>query len=272
MGDAYPDLRAEWPTIERWARAEEEGFGRTLAQGERLLAELIDAARGEEKTSWVAAEDAFRLHDTYGFPYEMTKELLAEQRPVGGRRGLRGADGAGARGLARRRQPHPRAGGGRPDVHVGHEDVLRFAREAGFRTRFVGYETTEAETVLRVAEGSNGWVLAKLEESPFYPEGGGQVSDSGLVETPSGRARVADVYRLGDDQALALELDRGRDRAGRGRPGGGGAGERLATMRNHTATHLLHAALRRGWAPTSARPAPTWGPTSCASTSPTASA
>ena len=69
---------AEWPTIERWARAEEEGFGRTLAQGERLLAELVDAAR-EEGTSWVSAEDAFKLHDTYGFPYEMTKELLAEQ-------------------------------------------------------------------------------------------------------------------------------------------------------------------------------------------------
>ena len=78
MGDAYPELRREWPTIERWARAEEEGFGRTLAQGERLLAELVDAAR-EEGTSWVSAEDAFKLHDTFGFPYEMTKELLAEQ-------------------------------------------------------------------------------------------------------------------------------------------------------------------------------------------------
>ena len=78
MGDAYPELRREWPTIERWARAEEQGFGRTLAQGERLLAELVDEARAEG-TSWVSAEDAFKLHDTYGFPYEMTKELLAEQ-------------------------------------------------------------------------------------------------------------------------------------------------------------------------------------------------
>ena len=68
---------------------------------------------------------------------------------------------------------------------------MRFAREAGFQTRFVGYETTEADTVLRVAERANGWVLAKLEDSPFYPEGGGQISDSGLVETPSGRARAA---------------------------------------------------------------------------------
>ena len=96
------------------------------------------------------------------------------------------------------------AGGGSA-VHVEHDDVLRFARDAGFRTRFVGYETTEADTVLRVAERANGWLLAKLDESPFYPEGGGQISDSGLVETPSGRARVVDVYRVGDDQTLALE-------------------------------------------------------------------
>ena len=130
------------------------------------------------------------------------------------------------------------------DVHVEHEEVLRFAREAGFRTRFVGYETTEAETVLRVAEGSNGWVLAKLDESPFYPEGGGQVSDSGLVETPSGRARVADVYRLGDDQALALELLEGEIGPGEDARAVVERAERLATMRNHTATHLLHAALR----------------------------
>jgi alanyl-tRNA synthetase len=127
---------------------------------------------------------------------------------------------------------------------VAHDDVLRFARDAGFRTRFVGYETTEADTVLRVAERANGWVLAKLEESPFYPEGGGQVSDSGLVETPSGRARVADVYRLGDDQALALEPLEGEIGPGEPAKAVVERGERLATMRNHTATHLLHAALR----------------------------
>src|SRR5215217_4500502 len=63
MGDTYPALKSEWPTIERWARAEEESFGRTLEQGERLLAELIERARAE-RTPWVAAEDAFRLHDT----------------------------------------------------------------------------------------------------------------------------------------------------------------------------------------------------------------
>jgi alanyl-tRNA synthetase len=240
MGDVYPALRREWPTIERWARSEEASFGRTLEQGERLLGDLIASAK-EERTSWVSAEDAFRLHDTYGFPYEMTRELLAEE-------GL-SVDDQGfeelmerAREVSRRQGATAVADAG--DVHVSHEQVMRFARNAGFRTRFVGYETTEADTVLRVAERSDGWVLAKLEESPFYPEGGGQVSDRGVVETPGGRARVADVFRLGDDQALALEPLEGE--VGPGEPVRAMVEreERLATMRNHTATHLLHAALR----------------------------
>jgi alanyl-tRNA synthetase len=243
--DAYPELERDWPTIERWARAEEESFGRTLKQGERLLAELVEAARSEQ-TSWVSAEDAFKLHDTYGFPYEMTKELLAEE-------GL-SVDDQGFEELMERAREVSRAGGsgrlkaaaeaGGGHVHVDHEDVLRFAREAGFQTRFVGYETTEADTVLRVAERANGWLLAKLDESPFYPEGGGQVSDGGIVETPSGSARVVDVYRLGDDQAIALEPLEGEIGAGESVRALVERDTRLATMRNHTATHLLHAALR----------------------------
>jgi len=245
MKEAYPSLESEWATIERWARTEEESFSRTLEQGERLLDDVIERAKAEH-TSWVSAEDAFKLHDTYGFPYEMTKELLAEQ-------GL-AVDDQGFEELMERAREVSRAGssrtrataeaGGGAGVHVEHEDVLRFAREAGFRTRFVGYETTEADTVLRVAERANGWLLAKLEESPFYPEGGGQISDSGLVETPSGRARVVDVYRVGDDQALALEPVEGEIGPGETARAIVERDARLATMRNHTATHLLHAALR----------------------------
>jgi len=241
MGDAYPDLTREWPAIERWARSEEESFGRTLEQGERLLSELIEQAKAEQ-TSWVSADEAFLLHDTYGFPYEMTKELLAEE-------GL-SVDDQGfeelmeqAREVSRSRGARATAGDG-ADVHLKHDDVMRFVRDAGFQTRFVGYEATEADTVVRVTERANGWVLAKLEESPFYAEGGGQVSDSGLIETPSGRARVVDVYRLGDDQALALEPLEGEIGPGEPAKAVVERAVRLATMRNHTATHLLHAALR----------------------------
>src|SRR6185503_8240515 len=126
MGDVYPELRREWPTIERWARAEEESFGRTLAQGERLLGELIEQAN-QEQTSWVSAEDAFRLHDTYGFPYEMTKELLAEA-------GL-SVDDQGFEELMQQAREVSRASGALAtagdgeDAHLHHEDVLRFARD-----------------------------------------------------------------------------------------------------------------------------------------------
>jgi alanyl-tRNA synthetase len=233
MGDAYPELRREWPTIERWARAEEEGFGRTLAQGERLLAELVASAR-ESETSWVSAEDAFKLHDTYGFPYEMTKELLAEE-------GL-SVDDQGFEELMDRAREVSRAGAREAD-HTDHEGVFSFARRGGTPTRFVGYEKLEADTVLTDVEGSDERALVKLEESPFYPEGGGQVADSGTLETPAGPLRVLDVFRVGDDQVLEVERQ-GELAAGEPVRAEVERDSRLATMRNHTATHLLHAALR----------------------------
>jgi alanyl-tRNA synthetase len=236
MGDAYPELRAQADTIERWARAEEEGFRRTLAQGERLLADLVRRAK-EEGTSWIAAEDAFRLHDTYGFPYELTKELLADERLA--------VDDQGFEELMERAREVARGGASVTAADAGdHDHVIRFAREANFPTRFVGYEATEWETLLRRLEPANGRLLAKLEESPFYAEGGGQVSDSGVVESPSGRAAVERVYRLGDDQAVALAPLDGELAPGELVTASVDRDRRLATMANHTATHLLHAALR----------------------------
>jgi alanyl-tRNA synthetase len=241
MGKAYPELHEQADTVARWAAAEEEGFGRTLEQGQRLLSEIVARAK-QEGTSWVSAEDAFRLHDTFGFPFEMTKELLAEEALA--------VDDQGFEELMEQARETSRAGGGRARgtsggaLQASHEEVQRFVREAGFRTRFVGYEATEAESVIRAAERVNGVMLAKLEESPFYPEGGGQVSDAGLVLTPSGKAKVVDVFRLGDDQALALEPLEGEIGAGETARAEVERGPRLATMRNHTATHLLHAALR----------------------------
>ncbi len=234
MGDAYPELRAQRDTIMKWASSEEESFGRTLEQGERLLADVVARAKREE-TSWVDAEEAFRLHDTYGFPYELTKELLADE-------GL-SVDDEGFAELMDRARQVARAGGRRGGGEK-HERVLAFARSAGFHSRFVGYEATEWETTIGALEHENGRFLAKLPESPFYAEGGGQVSDSGVVETPSGRANVAGVFRVGDDQAVALELSDGNLEVGEPARALVDRDTRLATMANHTATHLLHAALR----------------------------
>ncbi len=234
-GDVYPELVSERATIERWTRSEEESFDGTLRTGERQLAELVARAR-EEGVESISADDAFRLHDTYGFPFEMTQELLAEQSL-----GVDEAEFAKlmdeARAMARAAAKDHR-GGGLADR------VADFSRAAGFETDFVGYERTEADTVVRSLERDNGTLIAKLEQSPFYPEGGGQVSDAGVIQTPSGRARVTDVFRLGTDQALALEPVEGEIAEGEQAHAIVERDSRLATMRNHTATHLLHAALR----------------------------
>jgi alanyl-tRNA synthetase len=233
-GDVYGELRAEREAIRRWTASEEEGFGRTLAQGERLLAELVAQAR-ERGDAEIAAEDAFKLHDTYGFPFELTQELLGEQE-------LR-VDAAGFERLMEAAREVARAGA--REVAAGEADrIAELVRAAGFETNFVGYERTAADTVARAVEPLDGRLLVKLEDSPFYPQGGGQVSDAGFVEGASGRARVVEVVRVGTDQALAVEPVEGELTAGDPVRAVVERDERLATMRNHTATHLLHAALR----------------------------
>ncbi len=234
MAGAYPELEAERETIARWVGDEEESFGRTLERGSKLLERLVAEAKAAN-TSWIDAADAFELHDTYGFPYDLTKELLAE-------RGL-AVDDAGFEELMEEQRQRARSGSATAHgAEDRHQRVIAFAAAAE-PTRFVGYETLRATTGLAAVEADDGRALVKLEESPFYAEGGGQVADSGLLRWDGGEARVLDVYRVGEDQALEVEPD--------GAIPDGAAVEaeveratRHATMRNHTATHLLHAALR----------------------------
>ena len=234
MGEAYPELVTERETIERWVGDEEESFGRTLERGSELLERLVADAEGAE-TSWIDAADAFKLHDTYGFPYDLTKELLAE-------RGLSVDDQGFQELMGEQRQ---RARMGAATAHGSentHERVAAFAA-ASPPTRFVGYETLRATTGLAAVEPAEGKALVKLEESPFYAEGGGQVADSGVLRWNGSEARVVDVYRVGEDQALEIEPGAGIE-TGVPVEAEVDAEARHATMRNHTATHLLHAALR----------------------------
>ncbi len=236
MGGSYPELADQRQTILRWVADEEEAFGRALDRGTELLARLISDAK-EQGTSWVDAADAFKLHDTYGFPYDLTKELLAEE-------GL-SVDDSGFEALMEKQRVRARTGA-EPQVRDQHQAVMSFASTAP-ASEFIGYETLRADTAVTAAEELAGdgspVTLVKLEESPFYPEGGGQVSDSGLIRWDGAEAKVADVYRVGDgDQVIRLD---GAAPALGGRVEAEVAREtRHATMRNHTATHLLHAALR----------------------------
>jgi alanyl-tRNA synthetase len=239
MGSEYPELHQHREGVRKWLDSEEEGFGRTLRQGSRLLDDLIARAK-DSGAEGISGADAFRLHDTYGFPIDLTLELVAEQ-------GL-GVDEAGFEQFMEEQRDRARAGAGRGRSDEAlRERALAFAAEAGFSTDFVGYEVTDRETTIGAVASEDGHVLAKLVESPFYATGGGQIADSGYVECRDGDclARVDDVLRLGDDQVVALVPERGTLEPGERVRAHVDRAARHATECNHTATHLLHAALRR---------------------------
>jgi alanyl-tRNA synthetase len=256
MGGTYPELGEHHAAIEEWLSAEEEGFGRTLAQGMATLRQYIEQARAAGRLS-VPATEVFRLHDTFGFPYEMTNELLTQEglSIEGDFEQL--MDEQRARGRASAR-------GGGSDAGQLRVTATSFAGESGSLTRFTGYETGEQKTTVAAVQSVGesgpagaGWdggtepsgvaeYLVKLTESPFYAAGGGQVGDVGTIECEQGdcRARVQDVLRLGEDQALTVVLEEGTLRAGESVVARVDPFARHATECNHTATHLLQAALR----------------------------
>jgi alanyl-tRNA synthetase len=239
MGSEYPQLSAQRDTIRRWMASEQESFGRTLEQGLKRLSELIETAHDEDEEG-IAASDAFLLHDTYGFPIDLTLEIVAEH-------GL-GVDEAGFEVLMEDQRTRAREGSrGERGGDGLRERAAALSGSAGFDTDFVGYETTDADTTIGAAVADNGEVLVKLLESPFYATGGGQVADSGVVECESGRCRatVTDVIRLGTDQVVRVRPEHGTFEPGERVHAHVDRATRHATACNHTATHLLHASLRR---------------------------
>jgi alanyl-tRNA synthetase len=244
MGRAYPELIEHEESTDMWLAAEEESFGRTLAQGLATLREYIDRARAEGSDS-IPAEEVFRLHDTYGFPREMTEELLADE-------GL-GVEGDFETLMSAQRARGRVAVGGGSASDSGYSDELVGELIAGSEpTRFTGYETSEQDTTVGAlqdvggGDGGTRRFLVKLAESPFYAPGGGQVADSGTIECDEGdcRARVIDVIRRGEDQLVEVELDAGSLEPGEHVHARVDRRTRHATEANHTATHLLQAALR----------------------------
>ncbi|MBV9417774.1 MAG: alanine--tRNA ligase [Solirubrobacterales bacterium] len=239
MGSEYPELVREGDVVRKWLQSEEESFGRTLEQGLGRLEELIEHAR-QTGAEGIAATDAFLLHDTYGFPIDLTLELVAEHDL--------GVDEEGFEALMEDQRRRARAAADRfTGGEQARDRAQAFAEQAGFATEFVGYQTTDSDTTIGAVAAENGKVLIKLVESPFYATGGGQVADSGYVECLSGdcRARVDDVVRVGEDQVVAVVPEKGTIEAGERVRAHVDRAARHATECNHTATHLLHAALRQ---------------------------
>jgi len=220
MRDWYPELQDHAEEVERIVRAEEERFSETLERGLKLFE---DVAKGDG----ISGEDAFKLHDTYGFPLELTTELAEE-------RGL-AVDDDEFRRLMEEQRARSRAASS-----VEREVPLL----EGPKSEFVGYEQLDVLTaIVAYADRGDGTFDAKLERSPFYPEGGGQVSDVGYVENEEtgARAELVRATRLGDDQVLTFRGE-GFGRATRVRAAVPWS-VRYPTMANHTGTHLLHKAL-----------------------------
>src|SRR3954447_26433069 len=238
LGGHYPELPEQREAVRGWLSAEEEGFGRTLEQGLRLFEDIAARAR-DRGDEGIAAEDAFRLHDTFGFPIDLTLELATEA-------GL-GVDEEGFERFMEDQRTRARA---QAKSTAGGDDLREraqaLAQQAGFATEFTGYATTDQETSVGVVAADDGRALVKLVESPFYAAGGGQISDSGWIECADGdcRARVESVLRLGDDQVVVVTPERGALETAERVRAHVDRSARHATECNHTATHLLHAALR----------------------------
>ena len=238
MGDAYPVLREQRATAERALKAEEERFAETLDAGMRIFDEV--AARSGDA---IPGADAFRLYDTYGFPLDLTQDMARER---GMAVDVAGFDAA----MAQQKETARAAGKFGGGVQLPAELVARLAP-----TAFLGYDQLEAgslEVVALIRDGKPAQVveageeaLVILDRTPFYAESGGQVGDTGALDGVESRFTVADTLKLaGQFHAHLGRVQFGRLQVGDHVHGAIDADRRDATIRNHSATHLLHAALR----------------------------
>ncbi|MDP3176037.1 MAG: alanine--tRNA ligase [Phenylobacterium sp.] len=242
MGAAYPELRRAEAAIVDTLRQEEERFRRTLGRGSALLEE---AAAGLSEGGVIPGEVAFKLYDTYGFPLDLTQDAVR----------LRGitVDVEGFEVAMNRQREQAR------EAWTGSGQVAQAGEWFALRDRlgpsdFIGYEASEAtaEVLSLVADGvevdqasAGQTVEALFDRTPFYAESGGQAGDAGEVEWTGGAARVLDTQKqAGDLFAHKLEVVSGVLKPGERVRLAVAADARAATRANHSATHLLHAALR----------------------------
>ena len=235
MGEAYPELKKQRSQIERVLKQEEERFAETLSQGMALLDQAIGSLRSKE----IPGETVFKLYDTFGFPVDLTADIARE-------RGL-SIDTAGFETAMEAQRERGRAGS-----KFGVD--LRGGVALEGKTSFSGYEnlsdTGKVVAVIRGQErvetlgvGDEGQVV--LDHTPFYAESGGQVGDSGVLVNGSAEFQVVDTQKLGNAYAHIGRMTRGQLKVGDRLEARIDAVRRRAIVLNHSATHLLHAALRK---------------------------
>jgi len=232
LGTAYPDLRARADEVKEVLAREEAAFRRTLAAGSAILAEELAGGSGQ-----VSGEVAFRLHDTHGFPVELTVEMAAD---AGATVDLAGFE----RAMAAQRE-RARADAARRRA-AGDERTYRELVESAGATVFVGYEHAQspARVVAVMAGERPDQVEIVLDRTPFYAEGGGQVGDRGVITTETGRAMVVDTQQVVPGLVVHRATVKGAVHVGQDALAAIDLAWRDGARRHHTGTHLLHAALR----------------------------
>ncbi|NPC43742.1 alanine--tRNA ligase [Nocardioides sp. zg-1230] len=251
MGPVYGNLVTDWERISQVAYAEEDAFRKTLQAG----TQIFDTAASEVKQTGgttLSGERAFALHDTYGFPIDLTLEMAAEQ-------GLT-VDEQGFRGLMAEQRERAKADARAKKGAHGDTAAYRGVLDEFGPTEWLAYETLETESkplallsggapVTRLAEGEVGELV--LDRTPFYAESGGQVADAGTIVFDGGRLEVLDVQRpikglvVHQVRVLEGELDPGREVHARVDPEW-----RTGARQAHSGTHVVHAALREVLGPT----------------------
>ncbi|MBE1530178.1 alanine--tRNA ligase [Actinomadura algeriensis] len=229
LGGTWPELTTHADLIRHVVTSEEEGFEQTLRHGTRFLETAVSRSTGT-----ISGATAFKLQDSYGFPIDLTLDAARSA-------GLTVDEDAFAELVEERRRQALEAGRSTKKDAIERHDTYRRLRAEHGPTEFVGHDTTETETrVLAIVNGTE----VILDRSPFYAEGGGQVGDTGEIRTPTATLRVLDT-RAHD----GMHVHTVRVMDGELRPAPGHATvdveRRLATARSHTATHVLHAMLRR---------------------------
>jgi len=244
MKEAYPELRETEAFISKVIQNEEERFSETLDAGLKILREELDLLEKEEKKI-LPGEVAFRLYDTFGFPLELTTEILQERGMSFDEEGFRAQ-------MEEQRQKSKQAGLGIGEGKT--KEVYRWLASEGIKTTFLGYEEVQSESrILKLIKGDEIVPFAKegdqieivTEKTPFYGEAGGQVGDRGVIFHEEFSMDVENSIKPMEE----LIIHQGKVKRGRAKEGMSvihrvDGERRKATALNHTATHLLQAVLR----------------------------
>ncbi len=235
MGEAFPEIREKAPYTMEVIKSEEENFNRTLDRGLEKFSQTVQKLRKEKKKT-LPGEEVFRLYDTYGFPADLTRILAAEHN-------LQIDEDGFNRAMEAQRERGRKAGKFLPQMSRSARwiDVVSGKRSS----KFLGYDRLETETVIRKFLKNGDEYRLILAETPFYAESGGQLGDRGTIEGKNFRLKVVDTRKEGGEIVHICTSDEEVEFADGKVTARVQREWRLPTMYNHTATHLLHAALRK---------------------------